>query len=182
MSRVDGDPSAFHRRGEAADGLTLPYRGPTRTGADRAETPEGLDARGPDDAVDRQSDVLLEVANGAVGARSEDPVLAPRVEPQEPQHGLECPDVVAPVVGEAQVEDPMAQLEAGLDELFPRLLPDHAVDQQVPALLELTNGPFGGGPELRVLVGIDGESQCDQSRLDVGHGVAAGAAGDDADG
>ncbi len=70
--------------------------------------------------------------SGAVGVGSEQSVLAPRVEPERVQLALERPHVVAAEVRGVQVQGPVAQPVAGLDQLSPGVGPDRPVDAEVP--------------------------------------------------
>ena len=154
VAGVDRDPRALERRVHPAERLGLPEHG-ARPGVDRsrADPFELVQRLGADDPVLPHGDVPLELAHGAVAAFAEDAVLASRVEPERVQPALQGADVVAPQHRHAQVQDPVAEPVAGLDELVPRLRAHAAVDQQPAALLERAHGRLGLRAELALELG-----------------------------
>ena len=165
--RVDRDDLAVDR------GTHRPYRlGFTHDRAPRSrlggshpfERRQRVDA---DDAVRFFADVTLELAHRSVGERAEQSVLTAGVEPQAVQLPLERADVVASVERRVEVERAITQLVARLDELAPRVGPDHAVGPQVAPLLEDTDGGLRRRPERAVEFGVvDVGAERDQPLLD----------------
>ena len=86
--------------------------------------------RGPADLVGRETGVALERAERALGLRPEDAVLAAGVEAERVEPALQLDHVVAAQHRLAQVEQPVAEREAALDQRGPRLGAADAVDPQ----------------------------------------------------
>ena len=77
-----------------------------------------------------------------LGLGAEDAVLAAGVEAERVQPALELGDVVAAQHRARQVEQPVAELEAALDQRAPGLGSADAVDAQPASLLELADRGF----------------------------------------
>ena len=128
--------------------------------------------RRPQDAVDGQRRVALEVGQGLGGALAEDAVHPARVETQGGQTSLQVSDVVAAQHGPAQIEETVAQAHARLDQCGPGLGAADAVDAQSPAVLETLDGGLGPGPEDALGVGKGGQLDERQPPLQVSDGLA----------
>jgi hypothetical protein len=72
-----------------------------------------------------------------------DAALGSGVEAEQVELDLQGKDVVAAELRLAEVEEAVAELVAGLDQLAPRVVADLAVDQQVAALLKGADGVLG---------------------------------------
>ena len=92
-------------------------------------------------------DVPLEHAEGAVRPWTVEAVLLPAVEAERVQHPLDLAHVVSPEHRRAVIQRAIAELPAGLDELFPRVRADEAVHLQMSLVLEPPNGGLGRGSE-----------------------------------
>ena len=124
----DDDPPALERGLAVAQPLDLPHDGHGRAGGrPPLQALEGADRLWPADAVRRQLDVALELGQRVGRVGTEDPVHPPRVEAEATEPALELGHVVAPEVGATQVERPVAEHPAGLDECVPRDVVAHAV-------------------------------------------------------
>ena len=133
----DDDPPALEGGLAVAQPLDLPHDGHGRAGGrPPLQALEGADRLRPADAVRRQLDVALELGQCVGRVGTEDPVHPPRVEAEAAEPALELGHVVTPEVGATQVERPVAEHPAGLDERVPRDVIAHAVRRQAVILLE----------------------------------------------
>ena len=149
---------AFTNRGRGAVGQR----------ADLVETEE----RGPAAlTVDGQPEVELKFAQSAFSLGTEDAVLAPSVKTEHVQPALEGCDVVAADERPAQVEEPVTELVAALDERVPRLRAAHAVDAQAPLDLELADRVLRIGVEPVGLAGQTAEPRIGERLAQLGHGA-----------
>ena len=132
----------------------------------------------PEDAVNRQRRVLLEVAQGRRRRAAEDAVDSSSVEPERAQPLLELGDVVAAQHRRAQVEEPVAQAVAGFDQGLPGLRAADAVDAEAPAALECLQRGTRRDPELAPRVAHRPEAQRHEPVLHIDHTPAAVALAD----
>jgi hypothetical protein len=115
----------------------------------------------------------LELDDRRPGSLAEDPILPTRVEPQGVQPALQVAHVVAAEGRGPEVERPIPETPAGLDELSPRGRADQAVGRQTALLLEGSDGRLGRGTERPVeLGGVDTVAEGDQPMLHVAHRLA----------
>ncbi len=140
----DDDPPALEGRLTVAQPLDLPHDGHGRAGGRPAlQALEGADRLRPADAVGRQLDVALELGQRVGGVGTEDPVHPPGVEAEATEPALQLGHVVTPEVGAAQLERPVAEHPAGLDQRVPRDVVAHAVRGE--AVIVLERGDRGAG-------------------------------------
>ena len=140
-----------------------------------AEVPE---RRRPQDPVDGEPGVALEVRQGLGGELAEDAVHPTGVEPEGGKASLQVSDVVAPQHGPAEVEEAVAQTHARLDHRSPGLGPAHAADPEAPAVLEALYRSFS--PDAEDPFGVRSRGQLDKSEtsLQVSDGLALVARGE----
>lgn len=100
---------------------------------------------GPAHGVACEPGVALELEDGPLGVFAEDAVDPPGVEAEGAQTALELGHVVTPQRGRGVIQQPVAQLVAGLDQRPPGLGPADAVDPQAPSLLERADAGLGAG-------------------------------------
>ena len=112
------------------------------------------DREGPDDPVDPDAGVGLEVAHPGRGVVSEDPVDPTTVEAEGPEALLELCDIVAAEHGRAAQQRPVAQPETRFYQGIPGLRSAHPVDSEAPPVLERLDG--GARRRAEVLGGILG--------------------------
>ena len=131
-----------------------------------------------DDAVERQAGVALEIDDRALDLGVVHAALGAGVEAQQVELDLQGEDVVAAERRFAQVQEPVAELVSGLDQLSPRVGADDAVDDQAALLLERAHGELGAGPEEAVhALAAQLEAAPSQACLDVEDFFSAVAAG-----
>ncbi len=111
----------------------------------------------PDNPVDGQAGVALELAEGARRVVAEDAVDAPGVEPERAQALLEIRHVVTPQHGSPAVQEAVTHPESGLDQGLPRLEAADPVDAQATQALKGLDGGAGAGAEEPVR--IDGHAR-----------------------
>ena len=116
--------------------------------AQRLELGQG---RRPDDAVGHQARVALEVEDRPFDALVVQAALGAGVEAEQVELDLQGEDVVAAELRLAQVEEPVAERVAALDELAPGVVADLAVDEQAAALLKGQDGE----PRARSVEAVD---------------------------
>ena len=117
--------------------------------------------------------VALELAQRARGLGTEDAVLAPGVEAEPVEGVLQRGDVVAAEVRRLQVQQPVAEHEATLDQRGPGLGPDDAVDADLARRLEGADRGLGRRAEGAELRRRDGLARADEPVLEVADRVAA---------
>ena len=133
------DAQTVEAAGSMAKGLTF-ADARDRAGREAAHARDRRERRRPAHAVGRRARVALELAQRGLGLGSEDPVLAPGVEAERVQPTLELGDVVAAQHGSREVEEPVAELEAALDERAPGLRAADAVDSKAAHPLKIAHG------------------------------------------
>jgi hypothetical protein len=124
----------------------------------------------PQDSVDREVEVALEVSQGARGESAEYPVDTTGVETESRQTLLQVSDVVAPEHGSVEVEEPVSQADAGLDQGPPRLTATDPVDAQTPSVLECLHRSGGARSEQPFGVGRARQSDLVETMLQIDHG------------
>ena len=157
---ADGDAPAEQGAGCLPQPLTVAHRAHQLGVAVAGHDPLQLRrVEAAQDAVHRQADVALEVGQGRRGQVAEDAVHPPGVEAEGRQASLQVSDVVAPEHGLAEIEEPVSQPEAGLDQGRPGLGAADAVDPQAPAVLEgLDRGPGPGAERCPSVSGAQGSA------------------------
>jgi hypothetical protein len=101
----------------------------------------------PEDSVDRQAGVALELGQRPRGEVAEDPVDPTGVEAERAQPQLEVGHVVAALHGCAPVEEAVADAKTSLDQGVPRLEAADAVNPQAAEVLERLDRGTGAVPE-----------------------------------
>jgi hypothetical protein len=101
---------------------------------------------GPAHAVGGEPGIALKLEHRSLRVFAEDAVDAAGVEAEGAQPALEVGHVVTTQRGRGVVQEPVAEVVAGLDQGTPRLRAADAVDAETPALLEGTDGALGRRP------------------------------------
>ena len=128
----------------------------------------------PDDAVDGEAGVALELAERPHRGVAEDAVDPAGVEAQRAQALLQLGDVVTAQHGGPAVQEAVAEPETGLDQGVPGLRPADAVDPQAAQALEGLEGGAGGRDRRSPSASTGAPGQDGgQAVLDVGDRVAA---------
>jgi hypothetical protein len=127
----------------------------------------------PDDSVDGQAGVALELAEGACRVVTEDAVDAPGIEPERAQALLEVGHVVTPQHGSPAVQEAVTYPESGLHQGLPRLEATDPVDAQTTQALEGLHRGAGAGTEEPVRIDGRARQGGGQAVLYVGDRVAA---------
>ena len=126
-----------------------------------------------------QAGVALEVEHRALDLGVVHAALGAGVEAQQVELDLQGEDVVAAERRLAQIQEPVAELVPGLDELPPRVGAHDAVDDEAALLLERAHGQLGAGPEEAVhALAAELEAAPAQACLDVEDFFSAVAAGE----
>ena len=134
--RPRGHAAVRRAGGVAAQRLALAHRArPSRRPAIRVASSVATVA-GPQTPSVVEAGVALELPERGLGLGPEDAVLAAGVEAEPVEPALQLGDVVAAQHRPAQVEQPVAEREAALDERAPRLRSADAVDAQAARCLE----------------------------------------------
>ena len=133
-----------------------------------AQVGDGAHGVGAHDAVGGQTGVALELARGMLGEGAEDAVDRPAREAERVERLLQHGDVVPVEVRQAQVEHPVAEGEARVDERGPRPVADHPVLGEAVPSLELAYRLRGRAEEHAVDAGAPKVvAQGEQAALDV---------------
>ena len=122
---------------------------------------------GAGDAVGRQAQVELELAQRKLGERAEDAVGGAAGEAERAQRVLQLQHVVAVEVRHAQVQGAVAQRERGVDERRPHLLGHLVGERQARAAAERLHGLGRGIAERPVDVGGIEQPDGDEALLHV---------------
>jgi hypothetical protein len=168
LADVDRDHASFDRTSGCLQLLPLTNE---RARGNRFERPHPTKDRErvrSDDPVWVVPDVPLEESERGIGPRTVQSVLLPAVEAESIQHPLELPDIVSSEHRGPVIQGAIAELPSGLDELFPRVGPDEAVDLEMSVPLEPSDGCLRRGAERTVTLGVvDDGSERRQPRLDI---------------
>lgn len=136
---------------------------------DRGDTGELSERQRTADAVCHKADVSLELGQRQMGAFAEDPIDAAGIEPEPAQPVLHLGDVVTVQHRDAAVQEPVAQVKAGLDEARPRLAVANAVIVKTALGLELLHRKRGPGAINARAVKAVLEAEPPEPFLQVGH-------------
>ncbi len=175
------DAMIDERVGRRAEPLPLPNGGDRIGVTEPATEPvEGIDRCGPADAVDPEARVALELLAGTHRVRPEDAVDATGIETEPTESPLELGHVLAPHHGGLEVQQPVPELVALLDQGTPRVGPTDPVRIEAVIGLERDDGalrPVGEG----AVVGSGIETGSPQPRLQVAYVIASGTEAERAD-
>jgi hypothetical protein len=111
------------------------------------ESQQFTEGGAPEDAVDGETGVALELGQCPRGQVAEDPVDPTGVEAECAQPQLEVGHVVAALHGCAPVEEAVADAKTSLDQGVPRLEAADAVNPQAAEVLERLDRGTGAVPE-----------------------------------
>ncbi len=114
-------------------------------GAARTTRRSAAMVSGPQTPSTVMADVALELLERVLGAGAEDAVDPAGVEAERAEVLLELADVVAPQHRGREIEQPVTEAVAGLDERGPGLWSADPVGPQAAALLEAVHGALGRG-------------------------------------
>ncbi len=142
-----------------------------RTATPGREAIEQLDRVVAGDAVRGKAGVVLKLRERAHRRRPEDAVDAAGVEAQHAEPALQLRDVVTALHRSAEIEETVAEPEAGLDDRAPCLLIADTVGVEPAGHLERAHGGLGGRAEHAVL-GLTRVEPCRrQTALQIAHGL-----------
>lgn len=130
---------------------------------------------GPDDAVDSDADVALEVDDSGCRVVAKDAVDAATVEAERAETLLELGNVVTPEHGRGPEKRPLAQPKPGLHQGIPGLGAAGPIDPEAAPMLERLDGSTGRRAEARRRILFGGEAELSQSVSQIGDGVTARA-------
>ena len=169
----DGQALAVEVGASLSQAVQLPYlcdRGPTD--CPTQELAESKDGLGSGDAIDRQADVPLEVAECPGRVRAEDPVDPTSIESEAAEAELEVGHVVAPKHRSVQVEMTIPEPDPCLHEGSLGGLVDRAVFVQAALGLEGQKRPGRVRSEVTVglLDGVDRMADRQQAAVEVPDG------------
>ena len=111
------------------------------------ESQQFTEGGAPEDAVDGETGVALELGQRPRGQVAEDPVDPTGVEAERAQPQLEVGHVVTALHGRTAEQETVTEPETGLDQGVPRLRTADAVDPQATQVLECFHGGTGAVPE-----------------------------------
>lgn len=178
---ANGQTLTVQRGRGAPQSLTLAHECHRVGVAEATAVPiERIDGGGSADAIGPETGVALEVLDRPGGVAAQDPIDASGIEAEPSQPALELGDVLASEHRALQVEQPVAEVVPGLDQLSPGHGADDAVDVDAVTVLERGDGALGAVTERAVdRTGI--AAQCSEAGLQIADVVApcAGAEGAD---
>ncbi len=169
---IEHDDLVRDARLQLGEGDVLAQARGTATGDRPDEAVEGAEGVRAAGAVGGDADALLELAQGSVGLRAEQPVGPAGREAELVEPALQLGDVVAghQVPGD-EGQDAVAELPARLLETAEGVRPDDPVDRDAALLLEGAHGTVELVVEERRRVGGDvaAEGQLSQARAHLGY-------------
>lgn len=137
---TDGDAASHEGSRAAAAQLALAYAADERTlGAIEAQPLEFVQGSEATYAIGGDRHIVLKLDHGVDRRRAKNAVDAPGVKAERAQPALELSDVVALEHWDPQVQEPVAQKVASLDQGSPGLGSADSVDAEAPTALKLTD-------------------------------------------